>query len=591
MIVINRPTDIKGPVVNADNELLLSNEDLKKGIVDAAGKPFKTNMQKAVDKVRTNIANTRKAIGMALNFGKKVAGTAIGAAKGLMKGIGKYMNFGMSAFKGSDVKGMAEAAAQSPENAASLNITLLTQIRDILAERLPEKDSGSKATLSSMFSGGSVDPQPSGGAGGAVSPEGPETNVVNGSGGAGSLLGVLQSGVGMAKAAAGKAASVAGSLLKGRKGVLGKLGGFLSKATEGGEEQPAAKPAEQAQAAPQEKQSRMAALRERVAAAKDKMRIGGGKATLNDINGDGVRENSVIDKLRNKTNKNDASNARGGNREVQKLDTENAVDFVMGKLAAAKGLVGSLISGAADLFSLGGGKTDRARGGPRGKGPRGKGPRGKGPRGKVGNGVLRKTLELGKRGAVQAGRWALTRALPFIATRAIPAIVGAIGTVLGSPVIAGVAAAAAVGGLAWWGYKTFYKDNKDVKLKDAASLNSIRMAEYGFGLDDTTQYGRLAQLEKVLEPAVIKNDKGVELDKSKISAQDVLSIFGVTEEEPTRVKALLTWLERRFKPTYLKWQAIAKAIDKPLDKLDSEDKPIKLKILQAIEGNNSRFGM
>lgn len=53
------------------------------------------------------------------------------------------------------------------------------------------------------------------------------------------------------------------------------------------------------------------------------------------------------------------------------------------------------------------------------------------------------------------------------------------------------------------------------------------------------QYGRLAQLEKVLEPAVIKNDKGAELDKaSKISAQDVLSIFGVTEEEPTRVKAL-----------------------------------------------------
>ena len=168
--------------------------------------------------------------------------------------------------------------------------------------------------------------------------------------------------------------------------------------------------------------------------------------------------------------------------------------------------------------------------------------------------------------------------------RAVPAIVGAIGTVLGSPVIAGVAAAAAVGGLAWWGYKTFYKD---VKLKDAASLNSIRMAEYGFGLDDTTQYGRLAQLEKVLEPAVIKNDKGAELDKSKISAQDVLSIFGVTEEEPTRVKALLTWLERRFKPTYLKWQAIAKAIDKPLEKLDSEDKTIKLKILQTIEGNNT----
>lgn len=91
------------------------------------------------------------------------------------------------------------------------------------------------------------------------------------------------------------------------------------------------------------------------------------------------------------------------------------------------------------------------------------------------------------KGGAIAGKWAMTKTIPFIAMRAVPAIVGAIGTVLGSPVIAGVAAAAAVGGLAWWGYKTFYKDNKGrAKLKDAASLNSIRMAEYGFGLDDTT---------------------------------------------------------------------------------------------------------
>lgn len=82
------------------------------------------------------------------------------------------------------------------------------------------------------------------------------------------------------------------------------------------------------------KSNLMAALRS--AAAKDKMRIGGGKATPNDINGDGVRENSVIDKLRNKTNQNVLLTPAVETREVQKLDTENAVDFVMGKLAAAK---------------------------------------------------------------------------------------------------------------------------------------------------------------------------------------------------------------------------------------------------------------
>lgn len=591
--VVERAQDIHGEVVDESGQILLTLQDLKKGLVDVEGKPFKTLMQRGADQVRKNIANGKAALKKVLGLGKKAIGAVGSAFKTAKSVVGKFFNFGMSAFKGGSGGGEAQAASENPDLAPSLTVSILTQIRDILAERLPGgSGGGGQKAFSSFFSGGSVDPV--GGTQEGKPPAedlSPQTNTVSSKTGglAGGLLGGLGSlagkGLGLATRGVGKL----GGLLKGRKGFLGKLGGFLSSSGSTDAAEPhtaAAAPAPTAQPS-EARASGMQRLREKVAAARERARSAmTTKPTANDINGDGVRENSVIDKLRNKTNKNDASNARGGNREVQKLDTENAVDFVMGKLAAAKSLVGSIISGAADLFSLGGGK--KAAGKVAGK------VAGAFARG----GMMRAAGSMALKGGLAAGKFLVGRAIPFIAMKAIPAVVGAIGTALSSPVIGGALAAAAVGGLAYWGYKKLYKNNNEVDVKDSASLKSVRMAEYGFSLDDTQQYGRMEQLEQLLEPAVVKTDKGVELAKDKIDASQLLTIFGISEEEPEKIKALLGWLENRFKPTFLKWQNIAFNLDKKLSKLEDQDKPIKLKILETVEMTNtgwderaSPFGM
>lgn len=63
--VIKNPSDISGPVVNADGEVVLSLDDIKRGIKGINGKPI--------------ISITKKL----LNIGLGVAGSAYNAAKGL----------------------------------------------------------------------------------------------------------------------------------------------------------------------------------------------------------------------------------------------------------------------------------------------------------------------------------------------------------------------------------------------------------------------------------------------------------------------------------------------------------------------------
>lgn len=594
---IQRPTDISGPVIDASGQVKLTAEDLQKGIEDVNGKPFKTIMQMAVDRIKLNATNAKKAIGKVLTAGKNTANYALKTLKSAKNTVGKFFNYGMSAFNGSSNPSTSSGDLNQANESSSKTIELLTQIRDILSERLPGKKSnqGGVTGVSSF-----MDTQEQ--STGAQSVAEPQTNTVGGR-----PIDIL----GMAGSAATSVASTAlsgvnkvANKFKNKRGRLGKAASWLSSVTgrktpEASGTQPDASPPVASAASQEAKKSKIQALKDKASSIKTKIKAIG-TPSLTDLDGDGVRENSVMDKLRNKVNKNDASKARGGTREVQQFDTQNAVDFVMDKLSAAKGLVGSLMSGAADLFNMGGGDQGNGRG--RGRGRRGGrgGARGaagaRGAQGAASSGAsrlaargagIRSAAGTAARSGLAGAKWIATKALPFIAMRAIPAVVGAIGAVLGSPVIVGAAAVAGIGGLAWWGYKSLYKGSDTPTAKDSTALTSTRMAEYGFGLNDTAHYPKLIGLEKLLEPAIKKSDKGIELDKSKIPAQEVLSIFSIKEDEETRIQALLTWIECRFKPTYLKWQTMANNLNKPLNKLEQESNAVKLKILESTESSET----
>lgn len=573
--IITRPSLIKGPVVDENGQILLSAEDLKKGIVNAEGKPFRSITERLAGFLKNNMARGRQTLRKGadmLRKGFKAVGKAV---SGVGKAVGKFLSFGMSGFKSDGGAAAAEEAAQSPEAAASYTVTLLTQIRDILAERLPEppkKGMSFSSVFSSTF-GGSTASVSSASGPGATPPQGPDTTVENGSGG---LSGLVSGAVNTAK---GVASGIGGLLSRG-KGKLGKLGAFLKGSTGGDSGEASPEVMEKLkeikdQQESEGKKSRMRAAADKIAALRERARQGRAPRREKE-----VRENSMEDKLRNQVNKNDASKARGGTREVQKFDTENAVDFVMNKISQAKGLIGSLLGGAAELLGMGGdGKGKAGKAGKLGRAARVGAAAGATLGGRLVGGAAK--------GALGLARWGLTRALPFIAMRAIPALVGGVAAALGSPAIAGAAAAVGVGLTAKWLWDKFNGNQKKAELTDSKSMISVRMAEYGFGLNDTMQYARILQLEKLLEPAIVASGDKIELDKSKVPAQELLSVFGITEDEPTRVKALLGWLENRFRPTYLKWQQIAKATNKKLEKFEDLDKATKKKVLETVEMTNT----
>ena len=65
--------------------------------------------------------------------------------------------------------------------------------------------------------------------------------------------------------------------------------------------------------------------------------------------------------------------------------------------------------------------------------------------------------------------------------------------------------------------------------------------------------------------------------ETRLDAKEVLSIFGISEEDVTAVGNLLTWLDNRFKPVFLTHLTALMKIDDKLKlpdirKLDDENK-------------------
>lgn len=60
--VITRPTLIRGPVIDTKGEVLISQADLAKGLVDDQGKPFKTLVVKLAEGMRRRAADVLRVV-------------------------------------------------------------------------------------------------------------------------------------------------------------------------------------------------------------------------------------------------------------------------------------------------------------------------------------------------------------------------------------------------------------------------------------------------------------------------------------------------------------------------------------------------
>lgn len=301
------------------------------------------------------------------------------------------------------------------------------------------------------------------------------------------------------------------------------------------------------------------------------------KKVFGDTDGDGVRENSYLDIVKDRAAKKKeelAAKLAARSGKPPKLDSKST-GLISGLLSAFAPLFGliskplSLISsGLSSVLGFGkfiGGGVGRAVGGiARSAG---------GMALNAGKWVAGKVFSGGVKSAVTTGA---RMALPSIASAATSAFT-AIGGVAALPWLIG---AAAVGGV---GY-LLYKKLTAVKVSLA---DQVRYAYYGTEDYSDGKSDDVAKL-KFLEKEMLKYTK---YDKQGLSSlagltakatTAILKGVGISEENPAQIKMFNSWLFGRFIPVFLLWTSKKKQIlpDASFEDLSNDSKVSSTRLLE-----------
>ena len=270
-----------------------------------------------------------------------------------------------------------------------------------------------------------------------------------------------------------------------------------------------------------------------------------------DADGDGDRDGSYLDQLRNRKPKTPQLKAEGEHKPTEEKSPSwiGKLGMMLGGLLmkgmkGLKGLIGKALglkaaSGAADLAGdlLSGGKK---------KGLLRRGA------GALGRGAWAATKGLGSV-AGWAARGAMAAA-PMLASGAAAAAsaVGsglmaagtAIAGVLSAPVLLGIGAVALVGVGAWYLYKK-YDASKDRPLR------KLRLAQYGLTGKDEDRVKKVLALEDTLFKNITYGPEGGTLNEKSLDIPKLLEDFGFGEDDTDAINAFSQWYNGRFKPVFL----------------------------------------
>ena len=131
--VIQRPTQIRGPVIDDDNNVVLTLDQIRKGITDVYGRPIRNPALKALFGVGKLIKGTfnlgKKVMAASWQASKKLAGALWSGAKKIGRTVGRAVKgaLGIDSYK----EGVYMASMES--------VNLLEDIRNILDKRLPKQ--------------------------------------------------------------------------------------------------------------------------------------------------------------------------------------------------------------------------------------------------------------------------------------------------------------------------------------------------------------------------------------------------------------------------------------------------------------------
>jgi predicted chitinase len=165
----------------------------------------------------------------------------------------------------------------------------------------------------------------------------------------------------------------------------------------------------------------------------------------------------------------------------------------------------------------------------------------------------------------------------------------AVAGIIASPVVLG-AAAVTVAGL---GLRASYKGIKHAMSKKVLPLEAVRMAQYGVMPDDWEKVNDLREFEESMLKHVIYDENGkAQLDKKKFSADEAFGPFGVDKNNKQDLRSWLQWFSLRFKPVFLTTMTALHGVDPKasLKNVDKMDKELKLKFLSAIANPAGPYG-
>lgn len=146
----------------------------------------------------------------------------------------------------------------------------------------------------------------------------------------------------------------------------------------------------------------------------------------------------------------------------------------------------------------------------------------------------------------------------------------AAGAILSSPITVPALLIAGTAAAGYFAYKWLTKPRPD-------PIETVRLVQYGWKPDNMKAYKDMKRLEQMVAPAVqFKGDKA-EFDSKKLNIQEMMKIYGLTPTDQDQAKKFVTWFAGRFRPLYLNHRALIKTINspKPLEDVDSNKPDLK----------------
>jgi hypothetical protein len=151
----------------------------------------------------------------------------------------------------------------------------------------------------------------------------------------------------------------------------------------------------------------------------------------------------------------------------------------------------------------------------------------------------------------------------------------AVGAIISSPITVPLLAAAAIGTAGYFAYKWLTKP-------DPQPIEKVRLVQYGWKVNDIEAYKKMKTLEQKVASATVFKGENAEFDSKKLNIPDLMKVFDLDPSNQDHAKKFIDWFANRFRPIYLNHRALIKIVQSPkeLESVDENKPELKKRYLE-----------